>query len=73
LRYKGGATRTSGYLFLAPLFAVILSFVIMGSNLTWLQAGGSVMIGLALWLVNREVHPKTGRERKAEVLAEGEP
>jgi len=70
---KGGATRTSGYLFLAPLFTVILSFVIMGSNLTWLQAGGSVMIGLALWLVNREVHAKTGRERTAEVLAEGEP
>ena len=70
---KGGATRTSGYLFLAPLFTVILSFVIMGSTLTWLQAGGGVMIGLALWLVNREVHAKTGRERKAEVLAEGEP
>ncbi|WP_312015219.1 DMT family transporter [Bradyrhizobium lablabi] len=70
---KGGATRTSGYLFLAPLFTVILSFVIMGSTLTWLQLGGGVTIGLALWLVNREIPAKTARERKSQVLAEGEP
>ena len=70
---KGGATRTSGYLFLAPLFTVILSFLIMGSTLTWLQAGGGILIGLALWLVNKEVPAKSARERNAEVLAEGEP
>jgi drug/metabolite transporter (DMT)-like permease len=70
---KGGATRTSGYLFLAPLFTVILSFVVMGSTLTWLQAGGGILIGLALWLVNREIPARTRREQVAEVLAEGEP
>jgi drug/metabolite transporter (DMT)-like permease len=51
---KGGATRTSGNLFLAPLFAVILSFAILGTSLSWLQAAGGVLIGIALWLVNRE-------------------
>jgi drug/metabolite transporter (DMT)-like permease len=70
---KGGATRTSGYLFLAPLFTVILSFVIMGSTLTWLQAGGGILIGLALFLVNREIPAKNSRERTTGVLVEGEP
>jgi drug/metabolite transporter (DMT)-like permease len=51
---KGGATRTSGYLFLAPLFTVILSFMILGSTLTLFQAAGGVLIGLSLWLVNRD-------------------
>jgi drug/metabolite transporter (DMT)-like permease len=70
---KGGATRTSGYLFLAPLFTVILSFAILGSTLTWLQAGGGVLIGLALWLVNREIPARTERERIAEARTVGEP
>jgi drug/metabolite transporter (DMT)-like permease len=70
---KGGATRTSGYLFLAPLFTVILSFVVMGATLTWLQAGGGILIGFALWLVNKEIPAKSVRERNAEVMAEGEP
>ncbi len=55
---KGGATRTSGYLFLAPLFTVVLSFFILGTTLTWLQALGGVLIGCAIWLVNRELPGK---------------
>jgi drug/metabolite transporter (DMT)-like permease len=51
---KGGATRTSGFLFLAPLFTVLLSFFILNSTLTWLQGVGGLLIGIALWLVNRE-------------------
>jgi drug/metabolite transporter (DMT)-like permease len=50
---KGGANRASGYLFLAPLFAVILSFAVLGSSLTWLQGSGAILIGSALWLLNR--------------------
>jgi drug/metabolite transporter (DMT)-like permease len=56
---KGGATRTSGNLFLAPLFATILSFFILGTTLTWMQGAGGVLIGVALWLVNRP-HHQTG-------------
>jgi drug/metabolite transporter (DMT)-like permease len=70
---RGGATRTSGYLFLAPLFTVVLSFLIMGATLTWLQVFGGILIGLALWLVNREIPAQTEGERTAEVVVEGEP
>lgn len=54
---KGGATRTSGYLFLAPLFTVVLSFLVLGNTLVWAQALGGVLIGLSLWLVNRQPAP----------------
>lgn len=70
---KGGATKTSGYLFLAPLFTVLLSFFILETTLSWLQALGGVLIGLALWLVNRELPARSERERMNEVAAEGEP
>lgn len=59
---KGGATRTSGYLFLTPLFAVILSFLILGTTLTWLQATGGILICIALWLINRD-RPDTRMRR----------
>lgn len=51
---KGGATKTSGFLFLAPLFTVLLSYFILGVTLSWTQAIGGASIGVALWLVNRE-------------------
>lgn len=50
---KGGATRTSSYLFLAPLFAVICSYLVLHTTLTALQLFGGALIGLAIWLVNR--------------------
>jgi drug/metabolite transporter (DMT)-like permease len=34
---RGGATRASGFLFLAPLFAVVLSHFVLGATLGWLQ------------------------------------
>jgi drug/metabolite transporter (DMT)-like permease len=70
---KGGATRTSGYLFLAPLFTVILSFFILHTSLSWLQGAGGLLIGLALWLVNREVPAHSAAERAREARSEGEP
>lgn len=70
---KGGATKTSGYLFLAPLFTVILSYFVLSATLSWLQAAGGVLIGLALWLVNSELPARTRRERLNEALIEGEP
>jgi drug/metabolite transporter (DMT)-like permease len=55
---KGGATRSSGYLFLAPFFTVLLSDLIFGTSLTLQQAAGGILIGLSLWLVNRGgLHP----------------
>ena len=70
---QGGATRTSGYLFLAPLFTVILSFFILHTALSWLQGAGGLLIGLALWLVNRELPARSAAERAREARSEGEP
>ena len=51
---RGGATRTSGYLFLAPLFAAVLSYWLLGASLSLQQALGGLAIALGIWLVNRE-------------------
>ncbi|MFK2905365.1 DMT family transporter [Dyella ginsengisoli] len=50
---RGGATHASGWLFLAPLFAVLLSFAVLHTTLSPLQLFGGVLIGVGLWLVNR--------------------
>jgi drug/metabolite transporter (DMT)-like permease len=50
---RGTAMRTSGYLFLAPLFTILLSMVILGGVLSWIQCLGGVLVGSGLWLVNR--------------------
>jgi len=70
---SGGATRASGYLFLAPLFTIVLSALILHTHPTALQALGALLVGLALWLVNREPQPGTAREQMSEALSEGEP
>ncbi|ONN71167.1 DMT family transporter [Pseudomonas oryzihabitans] len=49
---KGNATRVSGFLFFAPLFAVLLSFSVLGTQLSWVQGLGALAIALAIWLVN---------------------
>ncbi|BBU30343.1 hypothetical protein BTHE68_40770 [Burkholderia sp. THE68] len=69
---QGGATKTSGYLFLAPLFTVVLSYFILGTSLTWMQAAGGVLIGLALWLVNKEAPAGSKKEAVRRALAEGD-
>ncbi|HCF6140807.1 MULTISPECIES: EamA family transporter [Gammaproteobacteria] len=51
---KGGAARASGFLFLAPLFTVILAYFVLDSSVSWTQAAGGLLICLALWLINRD-------------------
>jgi len=51
--HRGGATQTSGYLFIVPLFTVIMSALFLGTGLSLAQACGGVLVGVALWLVNR--------------------
>lgn len=53
--HKGGATRASSFLFLTPLFTVVLAFLVLDAPLSLQQALGGGLIGLALWLVNRTV------------------
>ena len=70
---KGGATRASSFLFAAPLFTVLLSFLILGAPLAWPQAIGGALIGLSLWLVNRRAPAPPRRSEIAEAEAEGQP
>ncbi|MGK3959955.1 DMT family transporter [Sorangium sp. So ce118] len=49
----GGAVRTSGFLFLVPFFAAVLSHLMLGEHVTVAQAGGGVLIAIAIYLVNR--------------------
>jgi len=69
---KGGATRASSYLFLAPLFAVVISFFVLGTTLAWPQLVGGILIGMALWLVNRTPAGGSDRQRQNEALIEGD-
>ncbi len=55
---RGGATHASGWLFLAPLFAVLLSFVVLHTTLAPSQWVGGAAIAGGLWLVNRA--PRAG-------------
>jgi len=59
-------------LFLAPLFTVVLSYFVLDTSLSWVQAFGRILIGIALWLVNREIPARTEKERLNEALTEGE-
>lgn len=68
----GGAARTSAFLFLAPLFTVLIAAAVLGERLGAVQTAGGVLVGAALWLVNRG--PRSRRpvvdERRAEGGAE---
>lgn len=44
--------RCSSFLFLAPLFTILLSFVLTGEAITVAQIGADLMVGGALWLLN---------------------
>lgn len=57
---RGGAARSSGFLFLAPLFAVLLSALILNASLDPIQVLGGVMVGLAIWAINRPAPQRLG-------------
>lgn len=61
---RGGATHISGYLFLVPLFAVFLGYLILGERLTAIQLFGGVLILFALWLGPRNDIKKLEKEIK---------
>ncbi|AXT49196.1 MULTISPECIES: DMT family transporter [Chromobacterium] len=49
----GGAVRTSGFLFLSPLFATLISFVAFGYSLSLHELIGGVLIGVGIYLVSK--------------------
>ena len=62
---RAGATQASGFLFLAPVFAVLLSHLLLSEAFTLLQAMGAFLVLAALWLLNHQ-----GPERAIARLAE---
>jgi drug/metabolite transporter (DMT)-like permease len=70
---KGGATNASSYLFLAPLFAVILAFLIMGVKLAPVQFLGGALICFAIWLINHNPQSKFSKTTIIEAQSEGMP
>ena len=49
---RGGAVRSSSFLFLAPLFATLLSVAVLGTSLSGWQLVGGVLVGLSIYGMN---------------------
>ena len=49
----GGATVTSGYLFLIPLFTAIISVPVLNATFAPMQLLGGVAVASAIWLMSR--------------------
>lgn len=51
---RGGALKSSSFLFLTPLFTVITSVLVLKTAVTFQQFIGAVLVGVALYIVNQE-------------------
>lgn len=45
--------QTSSYLFLAPFFGVLSSWILLGEHVQWFALAGGLFIGVGIFLVNR--------------------
>lgn len=45
--------QTSAYLFLAPFFGVLSSWILLNEEVQWFVGAGGVLIGVGIYLVNR--------------------
>lgn len=52
---RGGALKASSFLFLTPLFTVITSVLILKTTVSFTQLMGAILVGSALYIVNRVV------------------
>ncbi|WFT83555.1 DMT family transporter [Methylobacterium sp. CB376] len=50
----GGAVHTSGFLFLCPLFAAVMAFVLHGEVVSWNEIAGGLLIAIGIVLVTRQ-------------------
>jgi len=58
---QGDAAKTSSFLFLAPLFGVLTSWLLLGEQLHMYVAAGGAFICAGIFLVNREGRKKRNR------------
>jgi drug/metabolite transporter (DMT)-like permease len=49
---SGGLRRCSSFLFLAPLFTTLLSFILIDETITVSQIGADLLVGISLWLLS---------------------
>ncbi len=68
---QGGATNASSYLFLAPLFAILISFIVLGTKLTAIQGIGGALIFAAIWLINHNPEKPNSISKFIEAQSEG--
>ncbi|MDZ7880521.1 MAG: DMT family transporter [Saprospiraceae bacterium] len=52
------AAKASSFLFLTPLFTVITSVLVLKTTVSWQQLIGALLVGAALYIVNRVVTKK---------------
>ncbi|AQU82804.1 MULTISPECIES: DMT family transporter [unclassified Halomonas] len=50
----GGSVHTSGFLFLCPLFAALIAFILIGQHPAWHEIIGGVLVGAGLFIMSRK-------------------
>ena len=60
-----GPATVTGFGFLSPLSAVILGWLVLGQNLTWMQWGGAAIIAASVWGSQRAMRPKPAENSSA--------
>ncbi|AIA75738.1 hypothetical protein FF32_13070 [Halomonas campaniensis] len=64
----GGSVNTSGFLFLCPLFAALVAFILIGQHPAWHEVIGGVLVGAGLFLMSRQRQPNQRQQKPAPLL-----
>ncbi|HCA02463.1 MAG TPA: hypothetical protein DEO68_09815 [Halomonas campaniensis] len=64
----GGSVHTSGFLFLCPLFAALVAFILIGQHPAWHEVIGGVLVGAGLFLMSRQRQPNQRQQKPAPLL-----
>ncbi len=48
------ASRVNAFVFLSPVFGVLIGWIALGEQLTWTQAAGTLGVAAGIWIVNTD-------------------
>jgi drug/metabolite transporter (DMT)-like permease len=48
------ASRVNAFVFLSPVFGVLIGWLALGEPLTWTQAAGTLGVAAGIWIVNTD-------------------
>ncbi|NUU77512.1 DMT family transporter [Paenibacillus xylanilyticus] len=65
--------QTSSYLFLAPFFGVLSSWILLGEQIQWVVGAGGLLIGVGIFLVNRRASRMTKEDRQSKLSRRSSP